>query len=172
VRRVIIVFVVIPIISLVAASAALAVTERFAAKLTGKQEVPQVNTTAEGKARFTKVSNTQMTFTLTASNIRNVSGAHIHLAPKGQEGQIVVDLRLPDTCTVEGTSISCRGVFTRARLEGDLEGRALGALIQEMKADRTYVNVHTDDGMPPPDTGPGDFPGGEIRGQIRHVSTS
>jgi hypothetical protein len=50
VRRVIIVFVVIPIISLVAASAALAVTERFAAKLTGKQEVPQVNTTAEGKA--------------------------------------------------------------------------------------------------------------------------
>ena len=35
VRRVIIVFVVIPIISLVAVGAALAVTERFAAKLTG-----------------------------------------------------------------------------------------------------------------------------------------
>jgi hypothetical protein len=83
----------------------------------------------------------------------------------------VVDLRVPDTCTVEGTSISCRGAFTRARLEGDLEGRALGALIQEMKADRTYVNVHTDDGVPPPDTGPGDFPSGEIRGQIRAVST-
>jgi hypothetical protein len=27
--------------------------------------------------------------------------------------------------------------------------------------------VHTNDGVAPPDTGPGDFPGGEIRGQIR-----
>jgi hypothetical protein len=27
--------------------------------------------------------------------------------------------------------------------------------------------VHTNDGVPPTDTGPGDFPGGEIRGQIR-----
>ena len=31
----------------------------------------------------------------------------------------------------------------------------------------TYVNVHTNDGVPPPNTGPGDFPGGEIRGQTR-----
>jgi hypothetical protein len=27
--------------------------------------------------------------------------------------------------------------------------------------------VHTNDGVAPPDTGPGDFPGGEIRGQVR-----
>ena len=29
-----------------------------------------------------------------------------------------------------------------------------------------YVNVHTNDGVDPPNTGPGDFPGGEIRGQV------
>jgi hypothetical protein len=27
--------------------------------------------------------------------------------------------------------------------------------------------VHTNDGVAPTNTGPGDFPGGEIRGQIR-----
>jgi hypothetical protein len=27
--------------------------------------------------------------------------------------------------------------------------------------------VHTNDGVAPPNTGPGDFPGGEIRGQVR-----
>jgi hypothetical protein len=27
--------------------------------------------------------------------------------------------------------------------------------------------VHTNDGVAPPNSGPGDFPGGEIRGQIR-----
>jgi hypothetical protein len=29
------------------------------------------------------------------------------------------------------------------------------------------VNVHTNDGVDPINTGAGDFPGGEIRGQIR-----
>jgi hypothetical protein len=172
VRRVVIVFVIIPIISLIAVGVALAATERFAAKLTGTQEVPKVVTTAEGNARFTKVSNTQMTFTITASNLQNLSGGHIHLAPRGEEGPIVVDLRVSNTCTVEGTSISCKGAFTSARLEGPLEGRPLGALLRQMRADNTYVNLHTDDGEPPADTGPGDFPGGEIRGQIRAVSTS
>lgn len=84
----------------------------------------------------------------------------------------MVDLNVRDSCTVEGTSISCRGAFTSANLEGPLEGRSLGALIRQMRAGSTYVNVHTDDGEPPADTGPGDFPGGEIRGQIRAVSTS
>ena len=36
-----------------------------------------------------------------------------------------------------------------------------------MDAGQAYVNVHTNDGMDPPNTGPGDFPGGEVRGDIR-----
>jgi hypothetical protein len=35
-----------------------------------------------------------------------------------------------------------------------------------IKAGNAYVNVHTSDGVDPGNTGPGDFPGGEIRGQI------
>ena len=73
----------------------------------------------------------------------------------------MVDLRVPDSCTVEGTSISCSGAFTSTQLEGPLEGRSLGALVREMRAGNTYVNVHTTD-----------FPDGEVRGQIRAVSTS
>ncbi len=79
----------------------------------------------------------------------------------------MLDLRVSDTCTVEGTSISCRGTFTSADLEGDLEGRSLGALVRQMRVGNTYFNVHTDDGEPPAATGPG-----EIRGQVRAVSTS
>ena len=37
---------------------------------------------------------------------------------------------------------------------------------------RVYVNVHTNDGVTPAHTGPGDFPGGEIRGQVRAVGPS
>ena len=38
--------------------------------------------------------------------------------------------------------------------------------VAEIEAGRTYVNVHTNDGAGDPNTGPGDFPGGEVRGQI------
>ena len=49
---------------------------------------------------------------------------------------------------------------------GPLAGMDFSVLITAMRTAGTYVNVHTNDGVPPPNTGPGDFPGGEIRGQV------
>jgi hypothetical protein len=43
----------------------------------------------------------------------------------------------------------------------------LAAVLAAISGGNTTVNVHTNDGVPPANTGPGDFPGGEIRGQIR-----
>ena len=42
----------------------------------------------------------------------------------------------------------------------------LSALLADLDAGNTYVNVHTNDGVAPTNTGPGDFASGEIRGQI------
>jgi hypothetical protein len=42
----------------------------------------------------------------------------------------------------------------------------IGELIAAMMSGVAYVNVHTNDMVDPPNTGPGDFPAGEIRGQI------
>ena len=39
-------------------------------------------------------------------------------------------------------------------------------LLEAIRAGLTYVNVHTNDGGAASNTGPGDFPGGEVRGQI------
>src|SRR2546427_49150 len=54
-----------------------------------------------------------------------------------------------------------------AHLIGPLAGHPFSDLIAAMSAGGTYVNVHTNDGVDGINTGPGDFPGGEIRGQIR-----
>jgi hypothetical protein len=35
-----------------------------------------------------------------------------------------------------------------------------------MRTGNAYVNVHTNDGVGAVNTGPGDFPGGEIRGNF------
>jgi hypothetical protein len=58
------------------------------------------------------------------------------------------------------------GTIDSGDLVGALAGQPLSALIAAIESGLTYVNVHTNDGMAPDNTGPGDFPGGEIRGQL------
>ena len=96
-------------------------------------------------------------------------GAHVHVGGPAENGPVAVDL-MDQATTREGRRrFSARGVITAARLTGPLAGRALSELVTRMTAGGTYVNVHTDDNAAPPDTGPGDFPAGEIRGQLRRL---
>jgi hypothetical protein len=57
-------------------------------------------------------------------------------------------------------------MITSSNLVGLLAGHPLSDLIDAMENGSAYVNVHTNDFVDPPNTGPGDFPGGEIRGQL------
>ena len=85
------------------------------------------------------------------------------IVPKNKLGQnFLIDLNLIDL-------VVRTAEITADDLVGPLAGQPLSALVEAMVAGGTYVNVHTNDGVAPPDTGPGDFPGGEIRGQIRLV---
>ena len=142
---------------------------RFDTKLSGAEEVPVRETQGRGSATF-KVNRdgTEIRYKLKGNRINNVIDAHIHLAPAGQNGSVVVDL-LPTPPTGTRPRFATRGVITAASLTGPLAGLTLTDLITAMRQNGTYVNVHTSDGVEPPDTGPGDFPGGEIRGQIRPV---
>jgi len=113
-------------------------------------------------------------YKLIASNIENVFMAHIHLAPPGMNGPIVVWL-YPSTAPVPLTPPTgpidpgpiAEGTITSANLVGPLAGRSLEDLVSALNNDSAYVNLHTNDGVAPTNTGPGDFPGGEIRGDIR-----
>ena len=53
-----------------------------------------------------------------------------------------------------------------ANLVGPLAGQPLSAMVEALNSGNAYVNVHTNDGVPPAGTGPGDLPGGEIRGNF------
>ncbi|MCI0529077.1 MAG: hypothetical protein L0Y56_16700 [Nitrospira sp.] len=55
---------------------------------------------------------------------------------------------------------------------GPLVGMDLSVLVAAMRNGGTYVNVHTNDRIAPANTGPGDFPGGEVRGQIQTAGPS
>ncbi len=155
--------------ALVGSTAATAQTP-FVADLTGAEEVPRRSTPGYGTARLVLVG-ASLNYHLNVTNITNVVAAHIHLGPPGVNGPIVLTLfntappgiswtrrNMTSTSTIQGSGTV---------LEGPLAGQSIFALITQMQAGNAYVNVHTDNGIPPADTGPGDFPGGEIRGQIR-----
>jgi hypothetical protein len=151
----------------------------FGTPLSPDEEVMPVgvinNSNARGNAIFElNAEGTELHYRLIVANIENVFMAHIHLAPAGVNGPIVVWL-YPSTASVPGPMGQGRvqgpiakGVITSANFIGPLAGQPLSALVDALKAGGAYVNVHTNDGTAPTNTGPGDFPGGEIRGQIEH----
>lgn len=132
---------------------------------------------AQGQATF-RVSDDGMSvsYKLIVANIENVFQAHIHLAAAGSNGPIVVWL-YPSTAPVAGplgqgriSGVIAEGTFTAANLVGPMAGRPLADLLAAIRSGGTYVNAHTNDGVAPTNTGPGDFPGGELRGQLNHAS--
>jgi hypothetical protein len=158
--------------------------------LTGDEEVLTVtagaphpsDSKAQGQAVF-RVSDdgTSVDFRLIASNIFNVVQAHIHCGRKGTNGPIVQWL-YPNTVSgpaltgptgrqsgvLASGSFSPVGKSCTAASLGQPATNPPVALLDAIRAGMTYVNVHTNDGATPTNTGPGDFPGGEIRGQLDH----
>jgi hypothetical protein len=141
----------------------------FVAHLTGASEVPARETPAVGEVKFQlSPDGTQLEYRLISSNITNVFVSHIHLGAADVAGPVTVFLFGP-VAPGGGRSdgVLAHGTITVADLKGPLAGHPFSDLIAAMKAGGTYVNVHTNDGVDGTNTGPGDFPGGEIRGQIR-----
>lgn len=137
--------------------------------LSGDQEVPSRSTNARGTAVFHVAKDgSSLDYKLIVANIDNVVQAHIHLAPAGQNGPVVAFLfgAVPPGGGASNGVIAT-GTISSADLIGPLVGGTMDDLVAEMAAGNTYVNVHTSDGVGGPNSGPGDFPGGEVRGQIR-----
>jgi len=144
------------------------VSRNFVVQLSGGEEVPPNSSLGRGVAIFHVINDgTGLAYKLIVANIENVVAAHIHIGPKGVNGPVTAFLfgpALPGGGRVNGPI--AQGVIEAADLVGPLAGQPLSALLAEIEAGNAYVNVHTDDGVDPANTGPGDLPGGEIRGQF------
>lgn len=151
----------------------------FGTPLSSDEEVMPAGVTNDSRARGSatfqlSADGTELTYRLVVANIENVFMAHVHAGAAGSNGLPVVWL-FPSTAPVPGPTgagrfngVIAEGTITGADLIGPLAGQPLSALVALMKDGNAYVNVHTSDGTAPANTGPGDFPGGEIRGQVEH----
>jgi hypothetical protein len=130
-------------------------TEKFKAQLKGDKEVPPVNTTATGKAKF-KVKDDKITSNINVTGIADVSGAQIFYGAKSENGQPIVDLLKTGNKTNSGDRIIIKGEITATDLGGSMAGKTLQDLKTAMAGGNTYVNIQTSE-----------HPDGEIRGQIK-----
>ena len=120
-------------------------SQTFTAKLSGKDEVPPVNTQATGTAQFQLSSDgKEINYDITTTNLNGFMMAHIHKGKAGENGQpITTPLQMG------------KGKITSSDLQGSLAGKQLSDLVNLMKNGGAYVNVHTNQNQ-----------NGEIRGQI------
>jgi hypothetical protein len=146
----------------------------------GSQEVPPRDSQGQAQAIFHLAKDgDSIDYKLTAANIENVFMAHIHMvqppavtAP-GVNGPIVVWLYPSTTPGVTAPfgagriqGVIAQGTITADDLTGPLQGQSLEDLLAAMRSGKAYVNLHTNDGVDPINTGVGDFFGGEIRANI------
>jgi hypothetical protein len=155
-------------LGLLAVAPAAVAGDNFVATLSGGQEVPARDTQAVGVATFKlREDGTALEFKVNVANIDNVFAAHIHCGAVGVNGPVGVTLfmGMPGGGAFQGTL--AEGTITAPDPGNACGWTDLAAVLAAIRTGATYVNVHTNDGVDPPNTGPGDFPGGEIRGQVR-----
>src|SRR6185436_3088969 len=123
--------------------------QTLGAALTSGQEVPPNSGSGFGNATVTfDATREHLIVTITVANLGSpINNFHIHEAPAGTNGPVVVDL------------IGLGGQFVNGTMTGTF---AVGAAVAQrmlQNPNNFYVNVHTQQ-----------FPGGAVRGQLSYVS--
>jgi hypothetical protein len=141
----------------------------YEVELSGAANVPEpIKTPASGQLELHVAANGQsVSYVLTVKDIENPIEADIHLGPAGANGPLVVKLFHAAPKRGKFSGVLAQGKFAASDLKGSMTGAPLSDLLEEFAAGNAYVNVHTSDGMDPPNSGPGDYRLGEIRGQIK-----
>jgi len=131
--------------------------ELFKATLTGDQEVPPVTTDTMGKAFFSlNTEKTEIEIQLHVNDGVRITQSHIHCAPAGVNGPIVVFLA---GLHAAGLDIDGKWVSNATIKDTSIVNTACGATVSElamsMRSGNTYANVHSFDHL-----------SGVVRGQI------
>jgi len=124
----------------------------YVSTLSGANEVPARTTSATGTATY-KLSGNILTYTVTVTGLTAAATAsHIHSAPAGVNGNVIVPYV---TASIQSGVVTSGSVdLSQPIVNGStsITGDSLRTLLNNGGA---YTNVHTST-----------FPGGEIRGQI------
>ena len=138
---------------------AYAQNEKYRAKLDGNNEVPAVDTPAEGVITF-KTKGDVLTLKLNVTGITNATALKIYQGMKTENGQPIADLMKTSKHSDSTTGMKMRGNITDSDLVGALDGKTIDDLKTELGGGNAYINLHT-----------AEHPDGMIRGQTQIKGT-
>ena len=138
-----------------AATQSYAQNEKYRAKLDGNNEVPPINSTAEGVLNF-KTKNDMLTWKMNVTGTNDPTGVSIHKGISGENGEIVVDLMKISKHSDTPKGMIMRGNVTESSLIGSMAGKTIADLKTAMSNGDAYINLKTQD-----------HPDGLMRGQIK-----
>lgn len=157
-RRSVVVLIVLALLGGVAPATAQS-PENFRAHLSGDEEVPEVDTDAQGEGVFQlSRDGEELSFRVNAANLEGAIMAHLHVGERGENGPVGVWIRPeepPPHDPIDVDGVYATGSVTEDDFVGPLEGESMEDLIREIEEGRIYLNVHTQEHR-----------GGEIRGQL------
>ncbi len=137
----------------------------FAAILTGREEVPKVDTLDTALATFQsnkKDDNKKnaLKFSVKTTDMSKIKEVHIYTGKPSEKGNVVADLYKSENPSGEVImdNIS-EGKIKSKDLKGPLEGKSTQELIRKMEKGETYVDIST-----------ADKPKGKVRGKIKKLA--
>ncbi|MEO0818451.1 MAG: CHRD domain-containing protein [Pseudomonadota bacterium] len=136
-------------------------TVTFSAVLNGAQEVqdPAVDTFADGTGTvvFTVANDGSVTYeasvNVTDFDVARLTVGHLHNAPAGENGPVVVDL-LADANATQGSIEGGEATIPTLDIAVDF-AETDASVVSEAEAGNIYFNIHSSN-----------FPAGEVRGQL------
>jgi hypothetical protein len=140
----------------------------FAAILTGREEVPEVDTLDTALATFhsnkkdddNNKEKNDLKFSVKTTDMSKIKEVHIYTGKPSEKGDVVADLYKSETPSGEVImdNIS-EGKIKSKDLKGPLEGKSTQELIRKMEKGEAYVDISTVD-----------KPKGKVRGKIKKLA--
>ena len=140
----------------------------FAAILTGKEEVPEVDTLDTALATFqsntavTTNKKDDLTYSIKVTDTDKIKEVHIHTGKPNEKGDVVAELYKSETPSGEVIMDNLtEGKIRSKDLKGPLQGKSTEELVKKMQKGETYVDISTED-----------KPKGKVRGKIKKLVPS
>ena len=146
----------------------------FVAILTGKEEVPEVDTLDTALATFqsnkkdddddnnnnNNKKKNDLKFSVKTTDMSKIKEVHIYTGKPSEKGDVVADLYKSETPSGEVImdNIS-EGKIKSKDLKGPLEGKSTQELVRKMEKGEAYVDISTTD-----------KPKGKVRGKIKKLA--
>ena len=144
----------------------------FAAILTGKEEVPEVNTWDTALATFQstidniKKDNNEndydLKYSVKVTDTNKIKKVDIHTGKPNEKGDVVAELYKSKTPSGEVIMNNItEGKIKSKDLKGPLQGKNTKELVRKMEKGEAYVDIKTED-----------KPTGKVRGKIKKIKPS